>query len=271
MLDSDRQENWDGGMNLAAELEILFQKDAVGKKADVCVSVTCFKYGKEAIEALSSILAQTEPVLDLVIVDDCSPDDSAATMEEWLKQNSANTKFANVLLVRHLVNRGLSQSRNTALTLARTPYMFILDADNQIYPRAIEVLRQAVEFSGYAMAYSLAEKFGDESTIFNNSLWLPDKFSHGNYIDAMTLIRTDVLRQLGGYRIMPNNFGWEDYDLWCSFVDYGFKGCHVPQILCRYRVHRNSMIRTVTNRFFSTDAKRVRDDFKAHHKIDFLF
>jgi glycosyltransferase involved in cell wall biosynthesis len=174
-------------------------------------------------------------------------------------------------LVRHINNRGLSQTRNTALSLAETPYLFILDADNQIYSRAIAALRQAIENSGDAMAYSLLETFGDEGAIINNSLWAPDKFRYGNYIDAMTLIRTGVLRELGRYRRMMNNFGWEDYDLWCSFVDRGLKGCHVPQILCRYRVHKASMLRTVTNRFVSEDVRRVRDDFKAHHKMEFTF
>jgi hypothetical protein len=46
------------------------------------------------------------------------------------------------------------------------------------------------------MAYSLVERFGDEAGIMNNSLWIPEQFAYGNYIDAMTLIRTNVLRRL---------------------------------------------------------------------------
>ena len=271
MLDRSGQGRRGSLMTLAAPFEILLQKQGVNRKVHVCVAISCFKYGREAIEALASVLAQTEPVLDLVIVDDCSPDDSAAIIELWLKQNINDPKLANVSFVRHISNQGLSQTRNTALSLAETPYLFILDADNQIYPRAIAALRQAIEYSGDAMAYSLVETFGDEGAIINNSLWAPDKFCYGNYIDAMTLIRTGVLRELGGYRKMMNNFGWEDYDLWCSFVDRGLKGCHVPQILCRYRVHKASMLRTVTNRFVSEDVRRVRGDFKAHHKMEFTF
>jgi hypothetical protein len=51
-------------------------------------------------------------------------------------------------------------------------------------------------------------------------------------------------------------YGWEDYDLWCKFVEAGIEGVFVPEILCRYRVHGSSMVRTETiNRI---DAVRQR-------------
>lgn len=240
-------------------------------KMQISVAISCYKYGNEAREALSSLLIQTEPRIDIVVVDDNSPDNSVALLTEWLSANRHDDKFASAKLVRHLENHGLSQARNTALSLIDTPYIFILDADNQVYPRALQSLREALEQSGYAMAYSLVEKFGTERGIVNNSVWIPDKFSYGNYIDAMALLRTDVLKELGGYRHMPNRFGWEDYDLWCSFVDRDLKGCHVPEILCRYRVHRNSMLRNVTNAFVTQELKRIRADFEAHHQIPFYF
>ena len=200
-----------------------------------------------------------------------SLDDSAEVLRDWFHANCEAGKFNNILLERHLQNQGLSYSRNTAISFVQTPYVFILDADNQLYPRALQVLREALENSGYAMAYSLIERFGAQRIIANNSIWLPEKFSHGNYIDAMALIRTDVLRQLGGYRIMTHKVGWEDYDLWCSLIDHGLKGCHVPQILCRYRVHGKSMTRTVTMPSLDSDPQGIRDYFKAHHGLPFVF
>jgi glycosyltransferase involved in cell wall biosynthesis len=190
---------------------------------------------------------------------------------KWFEANGDNEKFASILLVRHIVNQGLSRSRNTALALVKTPYVFILDADNQVYPRALQVLREAIENSGAAMAYSLIEKFGAACGIMNNSVWLPSRFSYGNYIDAMAMIRTDVMRNLNGYRVMPQKFGWEDYDLWCSFVDHDLKGCHVPQILCRYRIHDASMLRQMTNSYFMKNGPAVRADFEAHHNMPFFF
>ena len=237
----------------------------------ITVAISCFKYGREGIEALESLMSQTEKVIDLVLVDDRSPDDSVDVLLEWFAKTPWTDKCANVLFVRHLANQGLTQSRNTALSFVVTPYVFILDADNQLYPRALQTLREALETSQYAMAYSLLEKFGVEQGIFNNSVWLPEQFRYANYIDAMALIKIEVLRDLGGYRVMPDKFGWEDYDLWCSFVDRGLRGCHVPQILCRYRMHNSSMVRMVTNAFIAKDSAKVREDFESHHTGEFYF
>ena len=251
-------------------VETLFQHSNAGKKARITVAISCFKYGHEAIEALESLLGQTEETIDVVIVDDQSPDDSDVIILEWLALNGAHSKFANIQFVRHLANQGLSRSRNTALSLTSTPFIFILDADNQIYPRALQVLREALENSGCAMAYSLIEQFGSRTGIMNTSVWIPEKFRYKNYIDAMTLISADILRQLGGYRVMPNKFGWEDYDLWCSFVDHGLRGCYVPQILCRYRAHRSSMLRS-SNKFVGAELDKIQADFEAHHLMKFTF
>jgi glycosyltransferase involved in cell wall biosynthesis len=189
----------------------------------------------------------------------------------WFAEGRHRHKFGRVLLVQHLANEGLSSTRNTALSLIDTPYTFILDADNLLYPRALNTLRAALENSGAAMAYSLIERFGVEQSITNNEVWSADELSHGPYIDAMSMLRTDVVRELGGYRSMPSKFGWEDYDLWCKLVDHEFSGCLVPQILCRYRVHLASMTATMTRAFVTNQLAAVREDFQAHHRMPFHF
>lgn len=249
--------------------EVLLEKRADTAQAAITVVMTCYKYGTEGIEALDSLLDQTEPAFNLIVIDDQSPDDSVAILLPWLEAQRQNRKFESILFIRHIVNGGLSAARNTAVSLVTTPYVFILDADNSLYPRCLAQLRRAIEQSGSAMAYSLVELFGEKQGVLNNSLWIPEKFAYGNYIDAMTLIRTGVLRDLGGYRKMPFKFGHEDFDLWCSFVDHGLKGCHVPQFLCRYRVHHTSMLHTKTIPLFTKHKKHIIADLEAHHSFKF--
>lgn len=251
--------------------EVIYQKLPVARQADICVIITCFKYGHEGLEALDSLLAQTEAFFDLVLIDDHSPDDSVEVLLTWFESNASNKKFNSVKFIKHIENQGLSSSRNTAISLVEAPFVFILDADNQIYPRALSRLKSAIEFSGLVMSFSLIEVFGSEEKIIGNSIWDPGKFAYGNYIDAMSLIRTDVLQRLGGYRVMPNKFGWEDYDFWCKMVDHGLSGCHVPEVLCRYRVHNQSMLRTVTNDFVIQRLHALKVDFEAHHSFKFYF
>src|ERR1039457_4442249 len=162
--------------------EVLLEKKDPSRNPPITVAISCFKYGREGIEALESLMSQTEKVIDLVLVDDQSPDGSVDVLLEWFAKTPWTDKFSNVLFFRHLANQGLTQSRNTALSFVVTPYIFILDADNQLYPKALQILREALETSRYAMAYSLLEKFGVAQGIFNNSVWLPEQFRHGNYI-----------------------------------------------------------------------------------------
>lgn len=253
----------------AIPFKIVFQKDKENSQAQTTVVLTCYNYGKEAIEALYSVKDQTEVSIDIVIVDDCSTDRSVEIILNWLNENAAIHKFNNIFFLQHTKNQGLSISRNTALSIVKTPYVFILDADNMIYPRCLTELRQALEVSDAAMTYSLIEQFGAERSIVGNSLWIPEKFRYGNYIDAMALIKTAVLRDVGGYRKMPYNFGFEDFDLWCTFVDRNLKSCHVPQILCRYRVHDKSMLRSKTQSLFRQHRKEILDDLEAHHSFKF--
>lgn len=254
---------------LARPYDIIFEKPATGSEAQTTVLISCYKYGLEAKEALASLLVQSEPKIRVVLVDDYSPDKSVELIADWFANHGDEPKLEKVTVVRHRENHGASQARNTGLSLIDTPYTFVLDADNQLYPRALKTLREALENSGYAMSYSLVEKFGSEVGILNNSLWIPEQFSYGNYIDTMALIRTDILKEVGGYRLMPKNYGWEDYDLWCSFVDRDLKGCHVPQILCRYRVHESSITQNSARQFTLNHMDEVVKDFQAHHKMPF--
>lgn len=255
-----------------APFEVLWESENFSEAAvKVSVIVTCYRYGRECLEALDSLRAQTEMRFDVIVLDDCSPDDSAARILEWMAQHRGEGRFRTLKLLRHKENQGLSQARNTAIAQVQTPYVFILDADNLLYPRCLKALREALENSGAHMAYSLIECFGEEQTLIGNELWQPEKFAFGNYIDAMAMIRLSALEAVGGYRRMPYNFGWEDYDLWCAFVDRGFVGCYVPQILCRYRVHGQSMLRNVTKPYILERAEELRADMEKHHSFKFYF
>ena len=258
-------------MQLSAEpYEIIFdQTNQTHCQVSVTVIITCFKYGLVGLEALNSLLSQTESAFDVILIDDHSPDNSLEHLLPWFKQHAFHPNFRRLLLVRHVVNQGLSKARNTAISIAQTPYVFILDADNLVYPKALKTLRDAMDVSGADMAYSLIEVFDGRSDIVGNSVWIPEKFAKGNYIDAMAMIKTRVVHDLAGYRVMPNKFGWEDYDFWCKLVDHGLKGCHVPQILCRYRAHAQSMVNTETKDFLINKMKFAKDDFEKHHTFKF--
>ncbi len=213
--------------------------------AAITVGISLFNYRDYIIPCLESVKLQTLSDLDLIVVDDCSTDDSLMVVADWLAKNE--TMFRDILLIHHKSNQGLPYARNTAFAHARTDFVFILDADNLLYPRCLERLLCGLKQSNASFAYCLLEKFGEEVGIGNTRPWNPMALQHGNFIDAMVLHRREVWKKAGGYATDMPAMGWEDFDLWFRIAGIGGWGVQIPEILAKYRVRRSSMLHTVTN------------------------
>ncbi len=213
----------------------------------VTVAISLFNYAQFLPECLESVFTQCHEALELIVVDDVSRlDNSVDVARDWMQQHAA--RFARVKLIQHKRNQGLAQARNTAFRHARGANVFVVDADNTIYPRAIGRLSAALRTSGAAAAYSQLELFGARNAVGLADIWHPEWLRHGNYIDAMALVSRRAWRDVGGYTHIEG--GWEDYDFWCKFIEQGFVSAFVPEMLCRYRVHGSSMLRTETARSY---------------------
>lgn len=231
------------GPSPAHEVVSAYGSDLRDPAECVTVAISLFNYRPFIREALDSVHAQSHPHLDLIVVDDASTDDGADAVADWLR--ARHGRFRQARLLRHRRNAGLSATRNTAFAQAGTASVFVLDADNLLYPRAIEKLDAALRRTGAALAYSQIENFGDGRGPGQAGEWVPDRFRSGNYVDAMALVSKAAWAGAGGYA--PLDLGWEDYDLWLRFIEAGLRGIFVPELLCRYRVHGQSMLRTVTD------------------------
>ncbi len=130
----------------------------------------------------------------------------------------------------------MARTRNQGFSRARTKYVFVLDADNLLYPRCVEALVSALENSDAAFAYGYIEKFGDVRRLQNTRKWNPHSLARGNTIDAMVLLRKSIWKTVGGYSTIEV-MGWEDFDLWFKIARRKGRGILVPEILARYRVH----------------------------------
>ena len=221
--------------------------------------MTLHDYRRFIAPCLESARAQTLRALDLVVVDDAYSDGSDRAALRWLERRGA--RFARAELLRHRVNQGLARSRNAAFARARTDLVFVLDADNLIFPTCLEKLVRALDSSKASFAYSHLKLFGDEDGLMNTRPWNPAAFRTGNYIDAMALVRRSEWRRVGGYR-EDLSTGWEDYDFWLRLARAGGSGLLVPEALAAYRVHLGSMLSTVTR----PDAAALERFFRDEHR-----
>lgn len=237
----------------ADNAETLFSHERAGTDAPpVTVVVPLFNYARFVTETLDSVVRQTMEALDLIVVDDCSTDESAAVACRWMEKNAA--RFRRALLLKHRANSGLATTRNTGFGRSATKFVFPLDADNTLYPTCLAKLHRALDGSHAAFAYCFLERFltpdGEvpEPFLMNLHPWRAEALGIGNKIDAMVLFRRNTWEQVDGYSLTMPCQGWEDYDLWFKIARAGGYGLQVPQILARYRVHQSSMLHTETNK-----------------------
>lgn len=208
----------------------------------VTVAIPLYNYQREVREALDSIAASDFPELEVVIVDDASTDQSATAVRSFIQEHP----WIPAQILQHQVNRGLAASRNTCIQRARGEYVFMLDADNRVFPSTITRLVTALDAHPAAsFAYPIVSQHraAGPAGLLSQHAWDPDLLRDGNYIDAMALIRRADLVALGGYTEDPRLLlGWEDYELWCRFAESGRFGILVPEMLGWYRKGDHSML-----------------------------
>ena len=234
----------------AQEADVLFevcrplpQGGYRGARAAVVVSL--YNYAGRIEEALNSVAAQTEAVVELVVVDDASTDDGAEVVREWMQVHQ--TRFSRCVLLQHRRNGGLAAARNTAFDAAHSAWCFVLDADNLLFPAAVSTCMDLAEQADAAVAVvhpllaveAEAGRPDDERSLVGFGSWQKAKFRTGNYVDAMALIRREAWQQVRGYTHIEG--GWEDYDFWCKLVADGWQGVQCPQVLALYRSHTEAM------------------------------
>jgi Glycosyl transferase family 2/Glycosyl transferases group 1 len=207
----------------------------------VSIAVTLHNYEREVLEALASIDLSVYEDYEVLVLDDASTDGSVAAVREFLHQRP----WLPAALLRGRVNRGAGASRNALARRCRGELMFVLDADNLIYPSALGRLVEALDRDpGASFAYPLiaVTQFGATTGLLSRYAWDPHGFAAGNYIDSMAMIRLDDHAALGGFTEDARLHGWEDFHFWCACAASGRRGTLVPEVLADYRHSGHSML-----------------------------
>lgn len=218
----------------------------------VSVVITLYNYSAYIQGCLDSVRASKTDGLpggfEVVVVDDGSTDSSVKLVEAYMAVHALP-----ICLVKKLVNSGLADARNIGLRMARAPLVFILDADNEIRPDCLLAHYHALVSSDCAMAYGYINRFDPITRqslgIMSNCEWDARELVFRQYIDAMAMVKKEIVLRLGGYSpeygaILPQ--GREDYDLWLKLAQAGYSGKMIPRILSDYRVHGQSMLQQLT-------------------------
>ena len=135
-------------------------------KGKISIIVPVYNVEKYLDRCIKSIINQTYNNLEIILVDDGSPDNCPAMCDEWAKKDKR-------IIVIHKKNTGVSNSRNIGLDNARGDYIAFVDADDYIektmYEKMISELNQNdsnLVFCFYKYAYE--NKNGTKNVVENN-------------------------------------------------------------------------------------------------------
>lgn len=210
------------------------------------VSVIISVYNAELFlaEAIESILAQTHKNFILVAVDDGSTDKSRKILEHY----AANDKRIEIISQK---NQGLGVARNIGLQRADTEWVFLMDADDIMYPNRLEMQLEFIRRHPDIRVCSCLAKYMDEKgRIFgttHNSVPSAEAFAgyirNGDAIGILhpgAVLHRETIISIGGYR---NAFGPAvDSDLWNRVAERGHLILVQNEVLMKYRIHSGSMV-----------------------------
>lgn len=224
-------------------------------KSHPLVSIVIPAYNHENFieESIASSLNQTYKNIELIVVDDSSPDRTHEKAVALTSKHDWKTPSRHKI-VRNKKNLGICKTLNRGLSLASGDYIFILFSDNFLHSECIAtmvaVAEQNIEFHGllicdfYRVDFdsviigSYEPKFLGEG-ILNKANLLEAIFtvSGDEFMTAPYLMSRESLNNMGGF---DENFGCEDFDFYIRWA-VGPGMLRVPEKLYYYRMVPNSL------------------------------
>lgn len=237
----------------------------------VTIGVASFNNSKYILETLDSILNQTYRNFELIIVDDCSTDNSLSIIEEWVNKYKDQIR---ICLIKKNINEGITKVCSIILNNSQGKYLTTFSSDDIMLPNKICDLISYLENANQDIAgvFAIAEsinsngesldqifpgveiKDGTKDTLF-------EQMAENMVIHTLTtLIRVDCIKEVGGFN---EKYWYEDHDLFLRLLTK-YRLVFLPIHVVKYRTHDNQ-----TKKKFSTkvNTDKVRLLFDHYHKI----
>ena len=209
------------------------------RQINVSVITPCYNGARFLAQTLASVLEQTRPPLEVLVVDDGSTDDSATIAES----------FGPPVRVIRQPNQGESVARNRALSEARGTHVLFLDADDLLEKTSLERLATSVASVPGAVAIMGCAWFADDpmapytTHLPTSPVFYPAIIQSNLAPPHCWLAPTELVRSAGGF--CPDMRWFEDWDLWWRVGLLDPPLVAVPLVGALYRRHPGSQLATI--------------------------
>lgn len=223
----------------------------------VSVIITSYNHAHYIKEAIESVRQQTYSLIEIIVVDDGSTDHTAQVVSEF-----PEIKY----IYQH--NRGLAAARNTGIFHSKGDYLVFLDADDLLYPYAID--KNCFHFKAHPLCAFVSgghDKVDEKKKLITSSENIAPQKHHysallrGNYIGmhAAVMYRREIFNSFLFDETLP---ACEDYDLYLRITKQYPIFSHNEK-LAAYRIHAHNMSKNI--RFMLKQVKIVLQKEKDFH------
>ena len=194
----------------------------------VSIVIPCYNQAAFVTDAINSALAQSHKNVELIVVNDGSPDNTREVVK----------RFGNKVKYVEQANKGLSGARNAGIKASSGGWIVCLDADDKLHPQYIEKTIGKTDIVG-----TWLQTFGDYVAIWKPTKFFPtfEDFRKDNHLFCASLFKKDVWTLTGGFDENMKD-GFEDWDFWTRATQKGFSCSVVGEVLFFYRKHGITLV-----------------------------
>jgi glycosyltransferase involved in cell wall biosynthesis len=205
-------------------------------KALVSIVMPAYNSGKFIAESVRSVIAQTYSDWELLIVDDCSNDDTT---------NIIRTFTVDDRIKLHVLekNSGAGIARNTAISMAKGKYIAFLDSDDLWKPMKLEKQLGFMETLHLPFTFSFYDCINEAGKPLDKRIEAPQNLSYRqlffcNYVGNLTgIYDTDFFGKIEIASVRKR----QDWIMWLTILKKIKKAQPVPESLAFYRIRENSV------------------------------
>ncbi len=219
-------------------------------------------------DTLDSVLSQTYRNYEIIIINDCSTDNSSEIIEKY------KSNYSNITVINNEANIGVSNSRNKGFSIARGEYIALIDSDDIWHNKKLELQKEIIDTTNCDICATSYGFINENGKIIKKNYIIPDKISYDlllkeNFIGCSSVVlRKDILN----YYKMDPKFSHEDYALWLTLARNNYKIVGTNQVLMYYRILQNSRssnkLKAAINRF---KIYRVQEHMNIYKSLYYLF
>lgn len=205
-------------------------------KPSVSIITPAFNASRTIGQTMQSAQAQTFQNWEMIVVDDCSTDDTCSIVEGYAVSDRR------IRLLRQTANGGPARARNAALKAAVGRFVAFLDSDDCWLPEKLERQLSFMAANDIALSYTLYRRFKDGRQDVGPLVKLPSTFTYKNLLKKTGIACLTVVVDMD--RTGPIEFSairHEDYALWLKLLKRGFVAYGLMEDLARYRVSTASV------------------------------